>query len=323
MKRKTRIVILSISLILIIIFYGIYLIHFRDSNLSDLTSDWGNFGDYINSVAPILTFINIFILIYTVSKQLEELEKQREELKKQRETLYYPNFSISGFPFQSMTNSVYVFNKIDKIPYLWVIDLNRPTLYYDVKDSFLLKLFNVGMGAAKNVNIKWEIDYFKLLEIMKKLINTERYKISENKIMTDTTSSVPRDLLKDGFDRREAISSYDINNSYEYSYNFILQSKSKDDYAYFEIPEVLIKINSIYFHELVKNNYDFDKLTMSDMLYANVKVTYYDIANNLIKSEFKIVFKIQYFNRINDNDYEIYGDIKIFPQKDLSNITLQ
>jgi hypothetical protein len=312
MKKIIVIPLLILSFIMMLLFFSLYLYNFHNYGLSDNNSDWGNFGSYLNGISPILFFINIILFIYTGYIQLKEL-------KNQRESLYYPHVSISGFPFVAKTNDVYVLKKIEKIPYLWAVDFKRPTLYYGLKDQFLLKIYNIGMGAAKAVSITWAIDYIEIIDKINRISKSSRCVISENKLIINKESEIPSDLFADVIDRFESTVTYDMTKVYKYIYDFIMQSKSIEDYASFGIPEVLTDLNSIYYHVLMTNKYDIYTLNDNDMISANVIIEFYDIANKPIDLEFKVVFKLQFIDQKIDengdpeNNYSVLGDIRVIP----------
>lgn len=70
--------------------YIIYICHFYESDLSYKTSDWGNFGSYINGIiAPIIAFLGI-IITYTLSQNNKKTNLtllKRKEME-QRPLLY-------------------------------------------------------------------------------------------------------------------------------------------------------------------------------------------------------------------------------------------
>ena len=64
---------LGVFLLLILVFY---FIQFGGNGLSNITTDWGNFGDLLGgTLIPILTIINVLVL-YQLTKSAKEIEKQ-------------------------------------------------------------------------------------------------------------------------------------------------------------------------------------------------------------------------------------------------------
>lgn len=67
--------------VFLVVIIGTYLITFRSYSIGE-PANFGQFGDYIGGLLnPILTFFTIFLLVWSINKQLEELELTRNELE--------------------------------------------------------------------------------------------------------------------------------------------------------------------------------------------------------------------------------------------------
>ena len=76
----------AVALIFIVLVLSMYFIHF--DRLSTDTTVWGTFGDYVGgSLNPLLSFLALIALLYTIRLQKEELETSRAELELTREEL--------------------------------------------------------------------------------------------------------------------------------------------------------------------------------------------------------------------------------------------
>lgn len=294
MNKNIILTIIIISLVSIFLTYSLYFVNFHNG-FSNQSSDWSNFGSFINSLSPILMFFNILLIIYTVSVQLNEL-------KKQRESLYYPNISLSGIPYVTSTDLEYSFNEIEKFPNHWDIDRNNPTFYCKSDDKFFLKMYNIGMGAAKNISIEWTIDYNSILQTINRKAGLSTYKIENEKIVINRMNT--DNLLNKQIE-------YDINSNYKKHYDFLLQSKETEDYVGISIPKVILDLNSLYFFELRKNEFNLFALKETDMIKVNISINYSDITNSVHKRNFNAIFHIHYAEPIDINNYKTHGEIKI------------
>ncbi len=288
MNKKVAYTIITISAIFIVATYSVYFYHFHNG-FSGQSTEWSNYGSFINSLSPILAFLNILLLIITVSKQLEELTKQRE-------SLYYPNIAICGIPFIAKTDLEYIFADSVKYPILWTINHKTPTYYCNSNEELIIKMFNIGMGAAQNISIEWIVDYKNVFQMINKKCKTEKFKIIDDKF-----------TLTDGIVK----TTYESNSKYTYHFDFIIQSKSKDDFLGFEIPEVIRAIHSQYFQEMKNNKIDFDSLSDDEMISVKIDITYFDITGKKYNKLYNANFYVFGLTSIDHNNYEIDGDIKI------------
>jgi uncharacterized membrane protein len=104
MEKKFIWFIISAILAFIIVFTA-YFSHFNNG-FSILKSDWGTFGDYIGgTLNPILSFLSLIAILYTITQQnhalkisQEELENTREELRQSKEI---SKRQVEHFEFQA------------------------------------------------------------------------------------------------------------------------------------------------------------------------------------------------------------------------------
>lgn len=76
----------AVALIFIVLVLSMYFIHF--ARLSTDTTVWGTFGDYVGgSLNPLLSFLALIALLYTIRLQKRQLELSADELKASREEL--------------------------------------------------------------------------------------------------------------------------------------------------------------------------------------------------------------------------------------------
>lgn len=83
-SKKPLLAIGSIALLIMLIVLGFYYFHFNiDDKLSPKQDTWGTFGDYVGgTLNPILSFLSLIALLWTISIQSNELELTRKELER-------------------------------------------------------------------------------------------------------------------------------------------------------------------------------------------------------------------------------------------------
>src|SRR5689334_17213196 len=92
--KKTRSLLIALSIVMVLLILAVlapYMIHFRNSCLSNKPSDWGTFGDYMGGILnPIFALINILVLLYLTFRiaQLES-DRSQKELKQQKAYALY------------------------------------------------------------------------------------------------------------------------------------------------------------------------------------------------------------------------------------------
>lgn len=76
------IIIAVLSIVSVVVVAGFYFSHF-DGGISGKQEIWGSFGDFIGgSLNPILSFMGLIALLFTIFQQNRELELTRDELKR-------------------------------------------------------------------------------------------------------------------------------------------------------------------------------------------------------------------------------------------------
>ncbi|MFL9596728.1 hypothetical protein [Aeromonas veronii] len=91
--------ILPASFLIIAIAWAAYYINFGiDSNISQKTDVWGQFGDYLGGVLnPILSFISIYLLINSLSLQHQANASLVDEIKRQEKLEEFKKFEFRFF----------------------------------------------------------------------------------------------------------------------------------------------------------------------------------------------------------------------------------
>jgi hypothetical protein len=82
---------ITINLLLVLLVVFFYICNFKNQDISDKSSDWGTFGDYIGGILnPLIGIMNLVVLIF-ISFLISDIESKRsaQELLSQKQfTLY-------------------------------------------------------------------------------------------------------------------------------------------------------------------------------------------------------------------------------------------
>lgn len=85
-------------LVIFIIPIVFYIINFKSAHISNLSSDWGTFGDFVGGITnPVIGIANALILIYLTLKISELDQKQKEKELKIREVENKNALMLIGF----------------------------------------------------------------------------------------------------------------------------------------------------------------------------------------------------------------------------------
>lgn len=84
-NNKSNILLWSLGLcafIFIVVILGFYIFYFRMLDITKDTSVWGTFGDYFGgTLNPIISFLALIGLLYTIHQQAQEMRETRKELE--------------------------------------------------------------------------------------------------------------------------------------------------------------------------------------------------------------------------------------------------
>ena len=72
-----------------LIILGLYIAYFKNLSVTNDSATWGTFGDYLGgTLNPIISFLALIGLLYTIHQQAQEMQATREELKQAAEQQY-------------------------------------------------------------------------------------------------------------------------------------------------------------------------------------------------------------------------------------------
>jgi hypothetical protein len=191
------------------------------------------------------------------------------------------------------------------------LSANRPDIY--IKDKIFkmniaqsdklpkfedkeLSIFNIGLGAAKNIKITWELDEEYFIKV-KQLDKNNDYHIESSHEVGNRFKSF---TIGSGHHLATIIN---LKNDLINSIDFIVPYKSdSDSFVSFTIPHSIMTLFGIHI-ELWYKNQDLSEAIEKGF---NFEVTYLDIHNKKYKKEFKAKFSV---NSILDK--EVNGSIEV------------
>jgi len=285
-KHVKKIFHISIIILTILLLFSVllYLLEFHNG-LSSQSSEWANFGSYLNFLNPIFTAIYAIILISTVNYQLEELRKQRE-------AAFQPDISIAGITFKTIFK-----DKNDNNPKTVI----KRNIYYkneltSNESNLFIKFFNLGAAPAKNITFRWKNNIFDTKKIISTIIEKEIIKEYENNVI---------EIIGKNCNKK-----YDVKNNYQQlKYDFILQSKDNEDSAVISVPELQYFLYIEYLRLLIENNKFNDKLILPK-INMKLEVKYYDINDKEYINFFDIAL-IPIWREYKDNKIIILSELEV------------
>lgn len=209
--------------------------------------------EWIALVGAIATLMATIIVLLTLF-----------EMMKQRKQSYMPDIVISDVCFNYESG-------LSTFADIWTMD---------DKDFLSLKVHNIGLWAAKDINFRWHYDMHEMIERF--------YKISkEGKGEIEIDSDDRRLFYKKNGETLSACS-LSIDNSH---FEFLLPCRDEKDYLKLSIPNSYITIATAFYEhvsiqELVGHN-DFD-FGLSPM---ELIATYKDIGGRLLEKRFNVQIK--------------------------------
>lgn len=218
-----------------------------------------------DEISAVATAIAVIIGLYTII-----------EVIKQRQSSYKPEIIILDDYFDVNTNNY---------SYLYI---NKNSENKNIEDSFLnnmnfnVKLINLGLGTAKNVKVKFEIDIMKYLKKFysfyeNKSNNMESFECELNR---NSLYIVPPKYFGNKIH-------FNIDNPSKHKFNYILPVSILDNLTELKIPAYITYIHSIILHL----GWKYQNLEKTDFEF-NIEIQYEDIGGKKFEKKFKISFEI-------------------------------
>jgi len=210
-----------------LIVLGLYIAYFKNLSITNDSATWGTFGDYLGgTLNPIISFLALIGLLYTIHQQAQEMQATREELKQaaeqQRKQVEQQSRQSEIFNLQQFESTFFSLleqhNKIiENLIEAKISDLTNITI--DEK-------FNIDCYVKDNIRQNsLPKQYFIILFQILKFISLSLSKDIEGK--TDNKITI-NDFSHDNQQSREKLSNHYINPQ-EKIYSNILRSFIPND----------------------------------------------------------------------------------------------
>lgn len=222
-----------------LIVLGLYISYFKNLSVTNDSSTWGTFGDYLGgTLNPIISFLALIGLLYTIHQQAQEMQATREELEQAAEQQRRQSEIFNLQQFESTFFSLLEqHNKIIETLVKNVDEINKYNQTHDSKDSFINEIYEkyseiyqsnvcdnqikINLYIANNIQQNLELKryfivLFQILKLISLNLSKDTYGNTNNKISIE-------DYVADDEKSREKISNLYINPQ-EKIYSNILRS---------------------------------------------------------------------------------------------------
>ncbi len=275
-----------------LIILGLYIAYFKNLSVTNDSATWGTFGDYLGgTLNPIISFLALIGLLYTIHQQAQEMQATRDELERtaeqqsrQSEIFNLQQFESTFFSLLEQHNKV-------------VERIEVESIYEELHNIYNKKIDQIttrkpseelsNSHAIKSINQHYELkSYFNLLFQILKFISISLSKNSGSNNSEDLKITI-KDFYSDSKISKDKISQKYINPQ-ERMYSDILRSF---------IPSIILKL-------LALNCLTIDKFSRD-----NESKTLYNFQGLL--NRYALLEQLQLFftdiNKINDF-YRVNGD---------------
>ena len=133
-----------------LIILGLYIAYFKNLSVTNDSATWGTFGDYLGgTLNPIISFLALIGLLYTIHQQAQEMQATREELKQaaeqQRQQVEQQSRQSEIFNLQQFESTFFSLleqhNKIVETLFKNIDEINKYNPAHDNKDSFINEIY--------------------------------------------------------------------------------------------------------------------------------------------------------------------------------------
>jgi hypothetical protein len=269
-----------------LIILGLYIAYFKNLSVTNDSATWGTFGDYLGgTLNPIISFLALIGLLYTIHQQAQEMQATREELKqaaeqqhRQADIFNLQQFESTFFSLLEQHNKVVERIEIESI-YEKLHNIYNKKIDQITKREPSEELSN--SHAIKSINQHYELkSYFNFLFQILKFISISLSKNSESNNSEDSKITI-KDFDSDN-KRSEEKLSHEYINPQERMYSDILRSF---------IPNIILKLlalNCLTIDKFSRDNelktlYNFQGLLNRYALLEQLQLVFTDI-NKINKS---------------------------------------
>ncbi|MGE5614838.1 MAG: hypothetical protein ACM3XR_10580 [Bacillota bacterium] len=232
-----------------------------------------NIDQIISMISSIGTFIATIIVFFTLL-----------EMRKQRKNSMSPELAFSRKRFYTYY-----------VPYndlLWVdkklTGKKLDNIGNNYHNSFSIETNNIGMGTAKDIDIKWEFDIKNLIDRINKL---DKNKIYEIKYIENKDSYNKRLIIK----YCNRLLFYDMENDLNDYHEYILSSQIKNETFSIYFPECFIKLISFLLYLFIDNDFKEINEIIHDFPKIKMQMNYYDIGGTKYQKNYLLKFNFYSF----------------------------
>ena len=263
-----------------LIILGLYIAYFKNLSVTNDSATWGTFGDYLGgTLNPIISFLALIGLLYTIHQQAQEMQATREELKqaaeqqhRQADIFNLQQFESTFFSLLEQHNKVVERIEVESI-YEKLHNIYNKKIDQITKREPSEELSN--SHAIKSINQHYELkSYFNFLFQILKFISISLSKNSESNNSEDSKITI-KDFDSDN-KRSEEKLSHEYINPQERMYSDILRSF---------IPNIILKLlalNCLTIDKFSRDNelktlYNFQGLLNRYALLEQLQLVFTDI----------------------------------------------
>lgn len=263
-----------------LIILGLYIAYFKNLSVTNDSATWGTFGDYLGgTLNPIISFLALIGLLYTIHQQAQEMQATRDELERtaeqqsrQSEIFNLQQFESTFFSLLEQHNKV-------------VERIEVESIYEELHNIYNKKIDKIttrepseelsNSHAIKSINQHYELkSYFNLLFQILKFISISLSKNSESNNSEDSKITI-KDFDSDNKRSKEKLS-HEYINPQERMYSDILRSF---------IPNIILKLlalNCLTIDKFSRDNesktlYNFQGLLNRYALLEQLQLVFTDI----------------------------------------------
>ena len=263
-----------------LIVLGLYISYFKNLSVTNDSATWGTFGDYLGgTLNPIISFLALIGLLYTIHQQAQEMQATREELeqaaeqqRRQSEIFNLQQFESTFFSLLEQHNKA-----VEKIEAESIFE-ELHNIYNKKIDQITTRKPSEELSnshAIKSINQHYELkSYFNLLFQILKFISISLSKNSESNNSEDLKMTI-KDFDADNKRSKEKLS-HEYINPQERMYSDILRSF---------IPNIILKLlalNCLTIDKFSRDNesktlYNFQGLLNRYTLLEQLQLVFTDI----------------------------------------------
>lgn len=284
MSRRTKWIIgLASLIVLIIISLPVYYYwhDFHNNSRSTNPSDWGTFGDFFGGILnPIISFLTLVVTV-VIALELKKIEDKNRE--REISASYQPQIVLEHSTFYTYPGKHYALKKptefsIERKGVEYESDLHSP-------NSFGVDVYNIGLGAAKDVEFTFSTEVTPMLELIADMSKSIPH---DKRIEITLTKGKRYDNISINYPAYMGMSAPVMFLTTEpIKLTHILNVSVLDKSFLLRLPHFYLELYTVYqytFHELMQVNVTERR----DFPPMGVNIKYFDIGMKSFEKNFKI-----------------------------------